>query len=149
MAKTMTRNTFKAVVKSIAPTIDRLPALSDTQAIAVASMILADADRIVGVLTLDDAERPGWAENEADHLGWAELAARIDALRDAYSGRTLSDLRLDTIATQRAVKRLTSTSDRARKVVEANAAAHKALDAIATAPAPARKGAAATNGRKK
>jgi len=57
MAKTMTRNTFRAVVKSMAPTIDRLPALSDTQAIAVASMILADADRIVGVLTLDDAER--------------------------------------------------------------------------------------------
>lgn len=137
MAKTMTRNTFRAVVKSMAPTIDRLPALSDTQAIAVASMVLADADRIVGVLTLDDGDRPDWAENEADHLGWTELASRIDTLRDAYAGRTLSDLRLDTIATQRAVKRLTATSDRARKVVEANAAAHKALDAI-VAPTTAR-----------
>lgn len=131
-----TRNTFAAVVRSIPLQIAGLEKLETPTATAVVSMILADADRVIGTIAQDD--QPDWLPRELEALKWDEISANVDALRDAYSGRTLADLRADTVATERAVKRLTSASPRAAKVIERNSAAHAAYNA-AVAPKSAKR----------
>jgi len=125
-----TRNTFAAVVRSIPLQIAGLERLETPTATAVVSMILADADRVIATLESDD--RPDWADRETSALKWDDIAASVDKLRDAYNGKTLADLRADTIATERAVKRLTAASPRAAKVIERNEAAHAAYSAVTT-----------------
>lgn len=129
MAKLITtRNTFRAVLRSIPPTLTGLASIDDSRAVAVASMILADADRIIATITADDA--PDWTAVECEHGDWAAVAADVDKLRDAFTGRTLSDLRADTAATERAVARLTGAHTGAAKVIARNESAHAALAAV-------------------
>lgn len=137
MAKPITtRNTFRATLESIRPTIDRLGSVDDARAIAVASMILADADRIVATITADDA--PDWVERECAHGDWAAVAESVDALRDAFTGRTLDDIRADTRATERVLARITGTHAAAAKTIARNAAVHAALAEIDAPARPAR-----------
>lgn len=131
-----TRNTFAATLKSIPLQIAALDRLEVPTATAVVSMLLSDADRIVATMSAD--ESPDWVAREVTHGDWSTVSTAVDKLRDAYSGKTLADLRADTAATDRAVKRLTGSHTAAAKATARNVQAHAAYDAIVK-PAQARK----------
>ena len=147
-----TRNTFRAVVRSIRPDLDALDRLDDLDALARASMVLADRDRIIATLEADDA--PAWVETELRHGGWADLVDALDALDDALSGRAAADLRADAAADLRRASRLAAgrqryvaaqeARERAAAVlaaVEAGSSVAEAIEAVrAGAPAPAHSG---------
>lgn len=118
-----TRSTFAATLRSIQPTISAIGTIPKAgpapRAIHLASVVLSDADRILA--TIEDS--PEWLARELEHGKWSEVSAAVAAIREAYDGTTLSDLRDETNALKRATARITSATTSAEKVIARNAAA--------------------------
>lgn len=161
MSKTLepidTRSAFATTVRTIRGQVEHLDKLEGAAQEHLASVMLANADRVI--MTLEADEVPSWTERECDHLRWDILSAEVDSIRAAYSGRTTDDKREAIAARERVASSLLASTRRGAAIATAEARSLALLklaeDAAtagtpvklddlrkavrATAPAPARK----------
>lgn len=141
MSKTIepieTRSAFATTVRTIRGQLEHLDKLEGAAQEHLASVMLQNADRVV--LTLSADEVPEWAERETSALRWDVLAAEVDTIRTAYSGRTTDDKRETIAARERVAASLLASTRRGAAIAAAEArsvALLKLAEDAATAGTP-------------
>lgn len=114
-----TRSSLATTIRTIRGQLEHLDKLEGAAQEHLASVMLANADRVILTTTADDA--PEWCERETAALRWDVLSAELDTIRDAYSGRTTDDKRETIAARERVASSLLASTRRGAAIAAAEA----------------------------